>query len=70
MDVGGDEIERPRAAELLRLANTLAPLGGPSPVSITSIARVADDEPTFGTIGTLLSGMTWTCGETCEAPRS
>ena len=38
---------------------TAAPLRAPSPVSITSVAPCEPTTmPTFGTIGTLLSGIT------------
>jgi hypothetical protein len=37
---------------------TVAPLRAPSPVSMTSVAFEPTTIPTFGTIGTLLSGMT------------
>ena len=37
---------------------TAAPLRAPRPVSITSVAREPTTMPTFGTIGTLLSGIT------------
>ena len=41
---------------------TASPFLGPSPVSMTSVARLPTMMPTFGTSGTSSSGIRYTCG--------
>ena len=63
LEVRGCNIEIRVAADLRDFAEHLSPLRLPSPGSITSVAREPTTMPTFGTIGTLLSGITRVFGE-------